>query len=60
LRDRRRLEEALKAARVALNAIEVKVVVAHVAADRVGSCRVGMCIGTIFVPWMTSRERWFP
>jgi hypothetical protein len=42
LRDRRRLEQALKAARTALNAIDAEVEVAHLAADGAEDLRDGM------------------
>jgi hypothetical protein len=45
LRNRRRLKEALKAARAELNAIEAEVEVARLAADAAEDHRVGICFG---------------
>jgi hypothetical protein len=54
LRDHRSIEEALKAARATLNAIEAEVEAAHLAADGAEASRVGMCLVMIFVPRLTS------
>jgi hypothetical protein len=47
LHDRRRLVEALNAARTTLNAVEAEVEAARVAADGANASRVGMCLGMV-------------
>jgi hypothetical protein len=52
--DGRRLVEALNSARAAINAADAEVETAHVAADGAEACRVGMCLGMVFVLRLTS------
>jgi hypothetical protein len=54
LRNRRRLKEALKAARAELNAIEAEVEVARLAADAAEDHRVGICFGRFLFLWPPS------